>query len=214
MRRALALALVLIILPLSFAGGYQLGEYMAEERIRVGPSEDRAFTVKVEVYRNGKLVFVDYDDPALNNFLNVISWMFLTYNEPGVTDTSGNSLLPGTGQIQYFGQAVVGISDDTSTSFSSNLIELPGVNVLKSIVSDTSITVDTAGKSIQISGTITIPTSFTSFTVGWVGLYIDPWEDNTIDGDEILIFADPLGQNAFTAAGGDVITVVYKITVP
>ena len=211
MKRAYA-ALILIPLVLGLSLGYELGSYMTEERIKVGPYEGQGIRVQVEIYRNGELVYVDYDDPAVDNFLLFLAGV-IDNDVAGilVKDRGGLNRNP----ISYYGAAVVGISDDTTSSFNQTLIELPGTNVLLSAVDPTQIAVDTANKTITISGTITIPSSFTSFTVGWVGLYLDYSTDNgLVDGDEVLIFADPLGANAFTANPGDVITVVYKITVP
>ena len=207
MRRVAPALAIIPLVVLSFLGGYWAGrpDYL------VGPYEGRGIQVQLEVYKNGKLVYVDHDDPATKNFLLLFgSWLFV------VTEGANGNVVKEDGtttnlnlvyDMSTLGSVVVEVSDGAG-NFSRTMYVLPG-NVYRALVSDSNVVV--GDNFIQVSGSITMTTS-TNIT--WVGLsWVITSEANPQPNNMVLIFADEL-STPIQVNANDVITVVYKIVVP
>ena len=198
-RRLLAIPLLI----LAALAGFTAGLYTQNSNIVTGNYEDHAMRIEIYIYKNGELVYYDPDDPAVTNFL---LWLA---NEMGVDTTmttrSGGAYNP---DLPYgdFKNVLAAVADGTGP-FARNMYTLPGNNYYTSVAAD-AITI--SDNYIQFSASININANT---TITWVGLYGDIDNPTNWDGDEILIFADPL-DNPFNVTSGDVITVVYKLVVP
>lgn len=209
MNRHLSFIIIMIVLAAGFAAGY----HSAKPDYIVAPTDNHGITVKLEVYKNGKLVYVDNDDPSLKNFLGLLETLMdndldndnQVIARDGLTDDLENWGI----YLRDMGRAFVEISDGVAT-FSRTMYDLPG-NIAQAWASAT-IQND---NELIITGSITVPNNM---SITWVGLGIrhtggeDTATLNTPNG-ELLLFADQL-STPISANAGDVVTVVYKIVLP
>lgn len=206
--KLLALGILILVGISGFLAGTHYGQ-----TVNMASSYQHVMRVELYLYKNGKLVYYDPDDPTLKNFLGFLEAVTDNDNnvDDDVTRIDGTLLdleSASTG-LNNFGRAVVMVSDGTGVSFSRTMYNLPG-NVYKAIASSTIQNDNT----LIISGTVTVSNNA---SITWVGLgtYMAGAED-TITPDNtyvVLLFADQL-STPISVGAGDVVTVVYKIVFP
>ena len=197
MKRRLLYAIPLLA-AIALAAG--LGGYMAGQN----QTADHAMRVEVYVYKNGELVYHDPDDPATDNFINII--YSIASGPQTMTKTDGTTF-SGVDTLRYGSR--VAVSNGAITAFTREMYALPGTVWY----SASPLTIQKNSNELIMSGTVTVDTA-TNIT--WVGLEFLTDPGTTVDtttGYWILVFADPLDQPIHVQQG-DVITVVYKIVFP
>ena len=173
-----------------------------------GDRED-GVRVQVYVYKNGRLVYYDPNDPATDNFLKLLYWLFATGSDDNskLVVWNGNNYDPESSTIYQrdTGKGILGISSD-NIAFSRDLNKF--ANYLWT--SGLTISVDYNRMTITISGTINVNSNY---TVNFVYLGTLIKEGGSYDSTMVLLFADKL-SSPIQLNAGDSVTVVYKITLP
>ena len=202
MVRSKTLAVYAAIIVAGLVAGYGLHALLAPSNM---PWQAQGLAVvKLEVYKNGQLVYEKTDDPATDNLLQILKELSGTGGS--FTDTSGTTW--NSFETTTTGSRVA-VSDGTGVAFSRSMYVLPGTVYRSS----NPVTVTVNDGTIIFSGTVTLTTT-TNIT--WVGLELGldvATSDSTTSLKWFLVFADevnpPIQVNA-----NDVVTVVYKIVWP
>ncbi len=159
--------------------------------------------VQLFIYKNNKLVYYDEDDPATKQFLLLIGEIIAGDLISGFTDTNGakHVYIDGSNQPAYV------FVTDQPQAYVFTMNALPSNHVDGKI---TQYYVDYEEKSISFAGSIIINQNT---TIRGVGIYSLMKVDGQQTPQQFLLFYDPL-QQQINVTAGDVITVVYKISVP
>ena len=202
-RRVLAPALIISLVIASFLAGWHLGQpnYM------LGEYEGRGIQVQLEVYKNGELVFIDYDDPATKQFTQLIAELIAGDQVSGIltidgisTSNIGQSSRPGYVFISY---------DNVNYTYTMNTLP---ANIETGQIGSGAVTFDDNQKSVTLSAVINIQLGG---NITAVGLYtkLSMYTGSSAADRNILLFYDPL-PTPVSVQAGDVVTIVYKIVVP
>ena len=196
-RKLLAIALLAIVGLSGFLAGHQYANN--------SQALDNAMHVELYLYKNGQLVYYDPDDPATYQFTALIAEFIAGDLVTVGKDTGGSSYagISDTGQPGY-----VFVSYSQSYTYNYNMYGLPA-SYDSGQISTGGVSFDNTTKSVTFSATVNIQQNATIYGVG---LYTALKNGNGAIVDFVL-FYDPL-SNPITVHSGDVVTVVYKITVP
>ena len=189
------------ILVLALLGGFLAG--YSTSTGNTSQALENTMHVELYLYKNGKLVYYDPDDPTTANMLNI--FVEMAKNAGQFTARDGSTF---NGIDTQLTGSMVCASNGTAT-FTRNMHVLPGTEWCSS----TPLTVTINGNELIMSGTVNIA-STTNIT--WVGLYLktDSYPaSNGFTGRWFLLAADPIDQPIHVNSG-DVISIVYKFVFP
>ncbi|MEB3861466.1 MAG: hypothetical protein GSR84_04510 [Desulfurococcales archaeon] len=193
-KRLLAPAMLVPLILVSFLGGYLAGR----PDYTLGDYQGQGIRIELYLYKNSKLVYIDYDDPATKWFLmNIVEFMAGDING-GMTSTSGTSY---DYPVQNNRPGYVFVSYDTNYNYTYSMYALPS-SYEAGQISSGGLTYDDTSKAVTLSASINIQVGGNITGVGLYGGY-----------GPTLFFYDPL-PTPLSVSPGDVVTVVYKIVVP
>ncbi|BBC20959.1 hypothetical protein [Aeropyrum globular virus 1] len=212
-RGLLAIPMLTLVLLAGFLGGYHLAPQQdIEVTLQQGP---RALQAELYIYKNGELIHYDPDDPSTQNFVVAVASLLagdLIYYDtnniyPDMVDITGAKIdrIDGT-----FYPAYIFINYDSAYTYNYTMYLLPGAYDFAEVGTG-GLQFDSSTKSFILSASIV---ATQSGTVYGVGVYSRLSINSSNATKDALMLYDDLGANAFAVNANDVVTVVYKITLP
>ena len=183
--------------------------FLAGQQLSTTPSNslENAMHVELYIYKNGKLIYYDPDDPAVVGLLSVLAEVIASDVAPAIVADGGATFSKfATGDPDVPGYVFL---SEANITFDRNMTNLPANRIDVPISGAQIVNLDT----LSLTATWTANTTVTIYGVGiYAGL--DEYDAaTTLLQRNVVLFYDPLAQ-PITLNPNDVITITYKIIAP